>query len=135
MKTNELSSGIKNAAEIVRKADNLELYAMLLDLYAKALDLQDENRELKERLSDRSQVESIRSRIIRHEQPIVTLKDDNDSICYCAHCWDSQEKLIQINKDIRSGEATCPACKNTCIYDQQIHKRYIESRRPRVSIL
>ena len=135
MKTNELSSGIKNAAEIVRNADNLELYAMLLDLYAKALELQDENRELRARLSDKSQVESIRSRIIRHEQPIITLKDANDSICYCAHCWDSQEKLIQINKNIRSGEATCPACKNTCVYDQQIHHRYIESRMPRVSIL
>lgn len=134
MKTNELSSGIKNAAEIVRKADNLELYAMLLDLYAKALELQDENRELKVRLSDRSQVESIRARIIRHEQPVITLKEDDDCICYCAHCWDSQEKLIQINKDLRSGEASCPACKNSCVYDQQIHNRYIESRKPRVTI-
>ena len=134
MKTNELSSGIKNAAEIVRKADNLELYVMLLDLYAKALELQDENRELKVRLSDRSQVESIRARIIRHEQPVITLKEDDDCICYCAHCWDSQEKLIQINKDLRSGEASCPACKNSCVYDQQIHNRYIESRKPRVTI-
>ena len=134
MKTNELSSGLKSAAEIVRKADNLELYSMLLDLYTIALELQEENKKLKEQAMDRSRIEAIRERVIRHTQPIITLKDDDDCICYCAHCWDSQQKLIQINKVIRSGEAICPACRNTCVYDQQIHNRYIESRKPRVKI-
>lgn len=134
MITNKLSSGLKSAAEIVRKADNLELYAMLLDLYAIALELQEENQSLKKRAEDRSRIETLRERVIRHTQPIITLKDDDDSICYCAHCWDSQQRLIQINKDTRSGEAICPACKNKCVYDQQIHNRYIESKKPRVKI-
>lgn len=78
MKSNELSTGIKNVADIVKKADNLELYAMLLDLQSKALELQEENAQLKQQLADRSRVESIRSRIIRHKQPFITLKDDED---------------------------------------------------------
>lgn len=131
----ELSSGIKNAAEIVRKAENLELYAMLLDLYSKALELQEENQILKEQAVDRNRNDIISKRTIRHPQPIITLKNDNDNIFYCAHCWDSQQKLIQVNKDTRSGEATCPECKNSCVYDQLIHNRYIVSRKPSVKVL
>lgn len=131
----ELSSGIKNAAEIVRKAENLELYAMLLDLYSKALELQEENQIFKEQAADRSRYDIISKRIIRHPQPVVTLKDDEDNVFYCAHCWDSQQKLIQINKNLRSGEATCPACKNSCVYDQQLQNSYIASRKPHVKII
>ena len=131
MKTNELSSGIKNVAEIVKKADNLELYATLLDLYSKALELQDENKQYKEQAADRSRIESLRSRIIRHQQPFITLKDDEDHILYCAHCWDSKEKLIQVNTEPRPATFICPSCKNEGVYDQEVHNRFEESRRYR----
>lgn len=97
MKSNKLSTGIKNVADIVKKADNLELYAMLLDLQSKALELQEENAQLKQQLADRSRIESLRARIIRHDQPFITLQDDDNHILYCAQCWDSKEKLIQMN--------------------------------------
>lgn len=131
MKTNDLSTGIKNVADIVKKGDNLELYGTLLDLYEKSLELQDENKELKAKIADRRRVERIHSRIIRHDQPVLTLKDDEMNIFYCAHCWDSQEKLIQVNTEPRPAEFTCPACKNTGVYDQDIHARYEESRKYR----
>lgn len=138
MKTNELSSGIKNAADIVRKGDNLELYAMLLDLYAKSLELQDENKELKEKLSEKSSIDSLRNRIIRHEQPFITLKEDDTQIYYCAHCWDSKEKLIQVSTEARSATFICPSCKNEGVYDKETHNRFEEARRykgPRYSII
>ena len=134
MKTNELSSGIKSAADIVRKGDNLELYAMLLDLYAKALELQDENKELKEKLSEKSSIDSLRDRIIRHEQPFITLKEDDPQIYYCAHCWDSKDKLIQLNTFPRSAEFFCSECKNTGVYDKAVNDSY-ERKRQGVSIL
>ena len=128
---NELSSGIKNVAETVKKAENLELYSTLLDLYEKALELQDENRELKDRLADRDYIESIRMRIIRHDQPVITLKDDEDSVLYCAHCWDSKEKLIQVNTKPSSAEFNCPSCKNEGVYDSEKHEQYIRYNRAR----
>lgn len=131
MKSNELSSGIKNVAEIVKKADNLELYAMLLDLQSKALELQEENAQLKQQLADRSRIESLRARIIRHDQPFITLQDDDNHILYCAQCWDSKEKLIQMNTEPKTAKYVCPSCKNEGIYDQQTYDRYIQSRKPR----
>ena len=131
MKVNELSSGIKDVADIVKKGDNLELYATLLDLYEKSLELQDENKQLKEKLASRKSIEATRDRVIRHHQPVITLKDDENQIYYCAHCWDSQEKLIQVNTEARPALFTCPACKNTGVYDEEVHARYEESRRYR----
>lgn len=128
---NELSTDIKNAAEIVRRADNLELYGMLLGLYEKALDLQNENRELREQLARLRRNEAIRDKIVRHSQPFITLNDDDISIYYCAHCWDSQEKLIQVKTTPKSGDFTCPACNNTGVYDQSAHEHYMESFKPR----
>lgn len=131
MKSNELSAGIKNVADIVKKADNLELYAMLLDLQSKALELQEENAQLKQQLAERSRIESLRSRIIRHQQPFITLKDDEDKLFYCAHCWDSKEKLIQVNTNPHKATFTCPSCKNEGVYDQEARNRYVEANKPR----
>lgn len=129
MKSNELSSGIKNVAEIVKKADNLELYAVLLDLQSKALELQEENAKLKLQLADRSRIETLRARIIRHDQPFITLQGDEEHMLYCAHCWDSKEKLIQLNTEPSSAEFICPSCKNTGVYDRQKHEQYIQYKK------
>lgn len=128
MKTNELSSGIKNVADIVKKGENLELYGTLLDLYEKALELQEENKELKDQLNSRDQVEKIRVRVIRHTQPVITLKDDEDRIFYCAHCWDSKEKLIQVNTEPRPATFICPSCKNYGVYDEAANAQYERAR-------
>lgn len=131
MKANELSTGIKNVADIVRKADNLELYAMLLDLQAKAIELQEENAQLKQQLSDHSRIESLRSRIIRHDQPFITLQDDDNHILYCAQCWDSKEMLIQMSTEPTSAEFVCPSCKNAGVYDRQKYEQYIQYKKAR----
>lgn len=131
MNKNELSIGIKNVAEVVKKAENLELYATLLDLYSKALELQDENKELKEQVANHNRIDDLRARIIRHTQPYITLKDDINQIFYCAHCWDSKEKLIQVNTDPLPATFTCPSCKNEGVYDQETHNRYVEDNKPR----
>lgn len=135
---NELSSGIRSVADIVKKADNLELYSKLLELLEKALELQEENQNLKRQLADRSRIDAIRERIIRHSQPYITLKDDSEEFYYCAHCWDSNEKLIQLNTNTKSASFTCPSCKNTGIYDQGVNDRFEESRRyrrPRITAI
>lgn len=131
MKANELSTGIKNVADIVKKADNLELYAMLLDLQSKALELQEENAQLKQQLADRSRIESLHARIIRHDQPFITLQDDDNQIFFCAQCWDSKEKLIQMNTEPSSAEFVCPSCNNTGVFDRQKHEQFIQYKKAR----
>lgn len=128
MMINDLSSGIKNAADIVKKADNFELYSMLLDLQAKALELQEENQDLRNQLNERSRVDVLRTKIIRHKQPFITMQDDEVGIYYCAHCWDCKEKLIQLNTYPRSAEFVCPECKNTGVYDVEVNNRYERAR-------
>ena len=85
MNAKELTDGLKNLADIVRQGDNFELYSKLLDLYSKALDLQEENFELKQKLADQDSLRELTSRIERHTQPFITLKDDSDHLIYCAH--------------------------------------------------
>ena len=123
MMINDLSSGIKNAADIVKKADNFELYSMLL-----GLELQEENQDLRNQLNERSRVDVLRTMIIRHKQPFITMKGDEVGIYYCAHCWDCKEKLIQLNTYPRSAEFVCPECKNTGVYDAEVNSRYERAR-------
>lgn len=112
-----LYEGIKDAAKIVQKADNIELYQKLLDLSAQALDLQsqiqqltEENRKLQDKLS-------ISQRIVRHESIFLTLADDELQLPYCAHCWDADKKLIQV-KILDDGHFFCPHCKTKAVYDR-----------------
>lgn len=91
-----LYDAIKDVATIAQQADNIDLYKRLLDLSAQALDLQAENTKLREENAELRKGKELESRIVRHDIPIVTLKDDQADIKYCANCWDSQRKLIQM---------------------------------------
>ena len=85
-----LYEGIKDAAKIVQKADNIELYQKLLDLSSQALDLQAQIQKLTEENSKLKEKLSILQRIIRHESIYVTLSDDDQKLPYCAYgfgCW------------------------------------------------
>ena len=84
--------GIKDAIGLAQKADNIELYKQLLDLGAQALELQAEIARLTAENEELRKVKDIESRIIRHEQPFITLEGENENICYCATCWGKSNK-------------------------------------------
>lgn len=109
-----LYDGLKDVISIAQKADNVELYRQLLDLSAEALDMQNqiniltkENHELKNELSKEKSIQ-------RHiDGNYITLKDDDLQIKYCATCWGSERKLIQLRKDIdKNSHHSCPVCQN-----------------------
>lgn len=91
-----LYDGLKDVAKVMQQADNIELYQKLLDLSAQALDLQAEIAKLREENAELRKGKDIESRIVRHDIPIITLKEEQADIKYCANCWDSQRKLIQM---------------------------------------
>lgn len=110
-----LYEGIKDVARIVQQADNLELYRQLLDLSAQALDMQATINRLTEENAELKKKQSIEERIQRHQELYITLKDEEDDIYYCSHCWDNDRKLIQMQKS--HGECFCPHCQITDCYD------------------
>lgn len=57
-------------------------------------------------------------KIIRHQQPFITLKDDENEIIYCSRCWDVKHKLVQVRCN-EYGWFNCVECENTGIFDQK----------------
>jgi len=115
-----LYDGIKDVAKIVQQADNIDLYRQLLDLSAQALDLQAENAKLREENEQLKKQRIDEDRITRHRQPYLTLAGDDQQLKYCAVCWDSSHKLIQMKEMTNRatyGSSTslfCNSCKSHC---------------------
>lgn len=111
-----LYDAFKDAISVAQKADNVELYRQLLDLSAQALDLQAEVARLREENLELKKSKDISEKIIRHEEPVITIDRDDNALYYCSHCWDSEHKLIQINCH-KDGTFNCPHCDSQGNYD------------------
>lgn len=116
-----LYDAMKDAVSLAQKADNIELYRQLLDLSAQALELQAEVSRLREENAELKKRSDTASKIIRHEEPCITLKGDEVVLYYCSHCWDSEQLLIQLNCH-DDGIFHCPHCKSSGIYDPKKKK-------------
>lgn len=113
----------KDAISVAQKADNVELYRQLLDLSAQALDLQAEVARLTEENAALKKSKDVSDKIIRHEEPVVTIKGDNKKLYYCSHCWDSQQLIIQLNCH-PDGTFLCPHCKTNGNYNNAKKQQY-----------
>ena len=118
-----LYDAMKDVAKLAQKADNIELYQRLIDLSAQALDLQAENTKLKEENAELKKKRDLANEIVRHKEPYITLRNDVKDLCYCSHCWDSQQLLIQLNCH-KNGTFECSHCKASGIYDYEMKKQY-----------
>ena len=112
----------KDAVNMAQKADNIELYRQLLDLSAQALELQAEVARLKEENADLRKRRDVASKVIRHEEPCITLDGDEKNRYYCSHCWDSQQLLIQLNCHA-NGTFECSHCGAKGNYDNEIKRK------------
>ena len=117
-----LYEGIKDAIGIAQKADNIDLYKQLIDLSSQVLDMQTEIAKLRAENSELKNSKGTEQRLVRHEQPYLTLEDDNPKVCYCAVCWGKDEKMIQmdrINWDNVQIKLYCSVCNNHFIDSKQ----------------
>lgn len=82
-----LYSGIKELGKIYQKIDNIEIQKItrfkLTSRRNEILRLQEENIKLKLK-------EDVSTKIERHKEAYITLKDDK-KIIYCANCWIQEE--------------------------------------------
>lgn len=114
-----LYDAMKDAINLAQKADNIELYRQLLDLSSQALELQAQVARLKEENAELRKKEDLSSSIIRHAEPFITKAGDEATLRYCTHCWDADQKLIQLRCDEEDATFICPHCKVSGIYDTQ----------------
>lgn len=113
-----LYDAFKDAMNMAQKADNIELYRQLLDLGAQALDLQAEVVRLREENEALKKRRDVAGKVIRHEEPCITLEGDTTTLYYCSHCWDSEQLLIQLNCHI-NGTFECSHCGAKGNYDNE----------------
>ena len=116
---------VKDVAQIVQKADNIELYKMLLDVQKMALDMQDEVTKLREENKALKDMTEFAKKIERHENTYVTLNDDEAKTLYCSCCWDSDKKLIQVNVS-DDGSFKCPKCGNKGLFSKEMKEQYTQ---------
>ena len=117
-----LYEGIKDVAKIVQQADNIELYRQLLDLSAQALEMQNTINKLTAENDELKKKKNLEDRIQRHQDLYLTLKDEDDTIIYCSHCWDNEKKLIQLQK--YHGEFSCHHCRLDGYYNKTEYNNY-----------
>lgn len=91
----KIIEAIKGAITVVQKSNDLGLQKQLLDVYQMALDMQEEIAKLRTENEELRKGQDLESRIIRHEEPYITLRDESPEIRYCAVCWGNEKKLIQ----------------------------------------
>lgn len=119
-----LYDAMKDAINLAQKADNIELYRQLLDLSAQALELQAEVARLKEENAELRKKEDLSSSIVRHAKSFITKDGDEANLRYCSHCWDADQKLIQLRCDEEDATFVCPHCNMKGIYDDIKNKAY-----------
>ena len=111
---------VKDIAGIIKKFNNIELNQKILDLGSQALAQQDELAKLKAENRELKEQKNISDKIERHSTLYLTLKDDPLKISYCSNCWDSEQKLIQIELRHNNEHFYCPHCKHIGYYNNSI---------------
>ncbi len=99
-----LYDGIKDLANVVQKADNIDLYKKLLDLGSQALDMQNELFEAKKHIQELEMEIQKKRNIVRHKEGLYITIDGDEDIHYCSTCWGNSGKLIQLTEDDRCVE-------------------------------
>ena len=87
---------IKDAINIAKKANNIEVMQSLIDAQQQMLEMQKELELLREENKQLLNISIIEEKIVRHKATVITLDDDKDRIPYCSCCWDKEKKLIQL---------------------------------------
>jgi|SRR5690625_2462112 len=93
----DIIKGIKEVADVVRKADNIELYRQILDLQKEALDLVEENHELKNEIRELKKVPDLQKKLTFKNNAYYLDNDDVADGPFCSTCWDARDMLVRLH--------------------------------------
>lgn len=112
----------KDVMNIAQKSDNIDLYKKILDLSAQALELQEENTRLRNENDELRNNQILEEKIVRYDQPYITVNGDDNKTLYCSRCWDVDRRLVQI-RCMDNGHFSCPNCNNQGIYNEALRNQ------------
>jgi regulator of replication initiation timing len=114
---------IKSIANILQKADNIELYRKILDLQTDAMELVEQNYELKNEVRELKNKLSFRGNLIHRNNKYWKLNDQGDEDGpFCTTCWDVKELLVRLHI-LNNGYVTCHNCGMTSEDEQYTGSR------------
>jgi len=89
----------------------MAIQAKLFEFKEENENLKDEIKKLQDQLTSLTKKAEIEETLIPHTSPYFTQKGDTLDRFFCAHCWQSEQKLMQIQYygDTRY---YCPHCKS-----------------------
>ena len=126
MEISKLYNGLVEFGKLYQKFDNIDMQRKLLELTQEALEMQNEILLLREENDRLKEKQDIRSRIERHKDAYITLKDDEKKLIYCSNCYDTKQQLVQAQTD-EDGHYVCPSCKYIGYYDKEKYEKLHES--------
>lgn len=63
-------------------------------------------------------------KIERHEEGYITLKQDENKIKYCSHCYDKSSELFQLQCNKETGRFYCKNCGMSGVYDETLYDKF-----------
>lgn len=104
--------GIKEVANVVRKADNIDLYRKILDLQQEALELVEENHKLKNEIEKLNNYSETQERLMFKDNKYYLKTGESEDGPFCTACWDNNGILVRLHKSTPYGVEMhrCPVC-------------------------
>ncbi len=108
---------IKEGANAIREAKNLELYERMLAVYGDVMELVEKNRELveenhglRDELRVQQEQQNIASELTPADNAYWRTKDGRRDGPYCMRCWDVDRKLVRERAGATAGTHYCREC-------------------------
>jgi hypothetical protein len=86
---------LKEVAEAVQKADNVDLTRQLFKAQQDAMELLDKNRALQERVREYEERERVRGELILRDDT-YWLREGDKETAICLRCWDADRKRVTL---------------------------------------
>jgi hypothetical protein len=87
---------VKDAVEVVQKADNIDLLRQLLNIHNDAIKLVEENGSLKSKIQSLEEQLKIRDALVFEDNVYWLQKETGKDGPYCSLCWDDKQKLVRL---------------------------------------
>jgi hypothetical protein len=104
---------IKDIANVVRKAGDIDLYRQIIDLQAEMFEVYDQNRVLQTEIDNLKEKLKLKGSLVyEYNAYWISNCDGTKDGPYCSNCWDTEQKTVRMLVDWESAKRhTCPNCK------------------------